>query len=230
MNLTMEAIRPQLDDFLERLLALWPGRLLFFGLQGSWRRGEATPESDVDLVVVLDRLLPGDPARYRELAAAAPFGREACGFLCGRSELEAWPRYDLLQLYQDTFALFGSLDALTGPFTAADAREAARTGAANLYHAALHSYLYDPAHAKAAALPVLLKSMFFVLRSAQFARSGRCAPSKAALLSELAGEERELLSASLQPAPLPKDGGGTDPLLLGLVQQCSLLLNEFGPR
>ncbi|MEO2798750.1 nucleotidyltransferase domain-containing protein, partial [Flavonifractor plautii] len=43
-----------MDAFLPPLLEALPGRVAFVGIQGSFGRGEAGPESDVDLVVVLD--------------------------------------------------------------------------------------------------------------------------------------------------------------------------------
>ena len=46
--------RPWMDAFLPPLLEALPGRVAFVGIQGSFGRGEAGPESDVDLVVVLD--------------------------------------------------------------------------------------------------------------------------------------------------------------------------------
>ena len=48
--------RPWMDAFLPPLLEALPGRVAFVGIQGSFGRGEAGPESDVDLVVVLDAL------------------------------------------------------------------------------------------------------------------------------------------------------------------------------
>ena len=41
---------------IEKLQKVFREKLLFVGLQGSYNRGEATPESDIDLVVILDKL------------------------------------------------------------------------------------------------------------------------------------------------------------------------------
>ena len=43
-----------LNRFAERVLQTFPGRTLFVGIQGSQGRGEATADSDIDVVVVLD--------------------------------------------------------------------------------------------------------------------------------------------------------------------------------
>ena len=51
------------DDYLARLTGLlteaFGSRLIYVGLQGSYLRGEAGPDSDIDAMVVLDRF--GEP-------------------------------------------------------------------------------------------------------------------------------------------------------------------------
>lgn len=79
-------------DFIDKLRAEFGERLRFAGLQGSYRRGEATEKSDIDMVVVLDGLTPADLSRYRALVREMPEADKACGFLCGTMELQAWPR------------------------------------------------------------------------------------------------------------------------------------------
>ena len=61
--------RPWMDAFLPPLLEALPGRVAFVGIQGSFGRGEAGPESDVDLVVVLDAVGAAEQARAEALAA-----------------------------------------------------------------------------------------------------------------------------------------------------------------
>lgn len=69
---------------IESWLPLWSravlerfgGRVLFLGLQGSSARGEAREDSDIDTVLVLDRLEASDlaalPEAGRALLAAGP--------------------------------------------------------------------------------------------------------------------------------------------------------------
>lgn len=66
-------------------------RLLCVGLQGSYLRGEARPDSDIDLLVVLDHVELTDLDRFHEAMRAVPEGGKAVGFTCGRDELAAGP-------------------------------------------------------------------------------------------------------------------------------------------
>ena len=51
-------IQSWMDLFLKELQSVFESRLVFVGLQGSRGRGEGRPDSDIDVVVVLDRLTP----------------------------------------------------------------------------------------------------------------------------------------------------------------------------
>lgn len=184
------------QDFVRRLLEDFPGQVVFVGLQGSYRRGEATGESDIDMVTVLERVGPEELRIYRDLVRSLPFGERACGFLCGREELSAWPPFDLLQLVLDTRPLYGSIQDL-GAFSAADLEEAVRVGASALYHAAVHSYLYAPRLGE--VLPGLEKSLFFLIRLEEKRRTGRWPDTRreAATLAGPLPEEAEARCAQI---------------------------------
>ena len=64
-------------DLLE---AAFPGRLVCLGLQGSYARGEATDRSDIDLVVILDRVELADVLIYRDILDRLPEREKSCGF------------------------------------------------------------------------------------------------------------------------------------------------------
>ena len=85
----------------EKLEGEFKQNLLFLGLQGSYRRGEATGESDIDVVVVLKHLNLSELKRYRTLIQSMPNAEKTCGFICGKGELQSWPHYDLFQLCHD---------------------------------------------------------------------------------------------------------------------------------
>lgn len=56
----MVNIENWLKHFEDKLAALYGSRLVFFGIQGSYARGEATDTSDIDVVVLLDKLEMAD--------------------------------------------------------------------------------------------------------------------------------------------------------------------------
>lgn len=184
-------------QFSQLLRGSFGERLRFVGYQGSYARGEATEASDIDVVAILDEVNTQDLDVYRRLVRTMPEGHLACGFLCGVKELEAWPKYDLYALWLDTKPILGSLEPLLPLLTRQDAWDALHIGAANLYHAACHSYLYqeDPR----LALPELSKAAFFCLRFYVLLRDGKYLATRRELLDALDGPHRELLS-------LPKTG------------------------
>lgn len=185
-------------EFAQRLRAEFGPRLLFIGCQGSYARGEATHESDVDIVAILDEADAAALERYRSVVGAMPQSGLACGFICGRRELENWPRYDLLSLALDTKPVVGELAPYLPEFTDGDRREALRIGAANLYHAVCHTYLYGDRERE---LPGLLKAAFFCLRLWALVREGIYCATRAELAQALTGRERRILDMLAGPRP-----------------------------
>lgn len=176
-----------------KLKAEFEERLRFVGVQGSRARGEAREGSDIDLVVLLDHVDADDLARYRAIVQSMPHNELACGFVGSESVLAAWPRHELFQFYHDTHALFGALPDVS-PFTRADALEAARIGASEIYHATCHAYVFD-GNAADGILESLFKGAFFTLQALQFARTGAYPHTKAELAAQLEGDEARILEA-----------------------------------
>lgn len=192
----MIEIKPWTDKAVAALKQAFAGRIVCIGLQGSYRRGEATDSSDIDLVTILDQVSIVDLDGYRRVIHSLPHGDMACGFIGGRGQLLHWPKYDLFQLCCDTLPLFGSLDAFSSLISKADIRAAVHIGAANLYHTACHSYLYadDPE----AALHGLYKSAFFVLKALYYLRTGRYPHTAQALFPLLELREQRILHGYMQ--------------------------------
>lgn len=100
---------------LEKWLADWTAcvdgifgeRIRFLGIQGSYGRGEATAESDIDVVLLLDGLQLEDLQAYDEAVSALPMREKLCGFVGGWEELIHWDKADLFQFIQDTRAFAG---------------------------------------------------------------------------------------------------------------------------
>ena len=187
-----------IDQWMDRLTGglkdAFGSRLLFVGLQGSYGRGEAGENSDIDVVTVLDKLEMADLETYRALVRTMPEHEKACGFICGAEDLRRWPRYDLAQLEQDTVPVYGSFRELLPPRSRDDLADAVRNGAAMLYHALCHSYLYGRG---AEGLGQRCKEAFFVLRALPEWRTGEYVPTRRELAARLEGTEREILECAM---------------------------------
>ena len=87
-----------LAEFVDHLRKMFGARLVFVGHHGSWARGEAQAESDIDTLVVLDRIESEDLANYRSVIDRMPLGGQgASGLLCSVPEIQAQLRSELLQ-------------------------------------------------------------------------------------------------------------------------------------
>lgn len=82
--------------------ATFGDRVHFIGLQGSRGRGDHTPTSDIDVVLILDDVTTADLDTYRTVLDRLPHRELTCGFFSGRAEIEHWPAYDLFQFVHDT--------------------------------------------------------------------------------------------------------------------------------
>ena len=91
-----------LECFRVKLVSLFGRRLRFFGLQGSYGRGEQTAGSDIDVVVVIDGMSRRDIFAYRTMLDTMDRSSMICGFVAGSEELRGWEKSDLLQLFLDT--------------------------------------------------------------------------------------------------------------------------------
>lgn len=210
-------IRDWTETFCARLREIFEDRLVFAGLQGSRQRGEASETSDIDMVVILDRVGMEDLNAYRKLVAEMPESDKACGFIGGREELLKWPRGEVFQLYYDTKPLIGRLDSFLPPFTKEDARAAVMAGAAALYHGACHAWVYDARPAE--ALPGLCKGAFFTLQALHFLETGTYVRTKKEMAALRNGAEKQLLTAWEEDAETG---------FRGLIAWSGGLLKRFG--
>lgn len=211
------------DRIKAQALAHFGERLLFLGLQGSWRRGEARPGSDVDLVLILDQLAIGDLDAYRDMIAALDQPGRACGFISGRAELQHWDKGELFTFYHDTRALYGQLAPLLPTIEAADIHRAIQTQAGALYHAACHSYLFEDA---AANLPALYKSALFLLRERAYLNEQNYYDRQEDLAQALASEDRAILRLIQSPPAAAKEA--LRACYEQLIRWAALLLRQYG--
>lgn len=189
-----------MDSFADAVRQAFGERVYCIGLQGSRARGEATEDSDIDVVVILDEWWEADWPRYEAVLNGLPERDKICGFVSGKRELLAWEPSELFGFYYDTIPWYGDLEELKTRFHMADARRAVRIGACGIYHACAHNRLHEKIEEM---LRGLYKSAFFTLRADYFCRTGQFIRNKSELLSLLEGEEREILAAGLENT----DGG-----------------------
>ena len=174
-----------LDIIIKKLQNEFEQRLLFVGLQGSYNRGEATPNSDIDIVVILDNLSFEDLKRYHSIIDSMPDKDKSCGFISGREELQNWSKSDLFQFFYDTKSLIGNLQDLIQAPTIEDAIQAVKIGAENLYHTAVHSFIHS--NNRTEDLKNLYKGVFFILQAKYFIETKKYIPTKMELLELLNG-------------------------------------------
>ena len=175
------------DKFLKALDEVFPKRVYFVGLQGSYSRGEATDNSDIDMVVILDNLSANDIATYNAMLDTLPHRELICGFLSGKDEILSWEPSDLFQLYYDTTPIRGSLDEALALLDESAINRAIKIGACNIYHGCVHNMLYEKSED---ILRGLYKCASFTLQAIAFKQTGKYMRKQSDLLSVLSGEDK----------------------------------------
>ena len=93
------SIEAWMRKYCEEMKKQFENRIWFIGLQGSYGRGEATEQSDIDVVLILDKITYEDLRTYSSLLEQLPNREKICGFVSGKEELLAWEPSDLFQFY-----------------------------------------------------------------------------------------------------------------------------------
>ena len=182
------------NTFLNALNEHFGDRVWFVGLQGSFARGEATENSDIDMVVILDELSSSDVATYNTMLDTLPHRELICGFLSGKNEILNWEPSDLFQFYYDTKPIKGSLDELL-PLIDDDAvTRAIKIGACNIYHGCVHNMLYEKSEE---ILRSLYKSASFAIQAIAFKKTGKYISHQKDLLEIVSPNERVIVETFL---------------------------------
>lgn len=163
-------IKYWMDAFLKALQNDFGDRVWFVGLQGSFARGEATENSDIDVVVILDKLSVSDISDYNKMLDGLSHRDLICGFLSGKNEILNWEPSDLFQFYYDTKPIKGSLDELLPLIDNEAIDRAIKIGACNIYHGCVHNILIDKSEE---VLKGLYKSASFVIQAIAFKETGK---------------------------------------------------------
>ena len=183
------------EKFLGALDEAFPNRIYFAGLQGSYSRGEATDESDIDMVVILDELSAEDIAIYNKMLDTLPHRELICGFLSGKDEILNWEASDLFQFYYDTTPIRGSLDEILILLDEVAINRAIKTATCNIYHGCVHNMLYEKSED---ILRGLYKSASFTLQAIAFRDTGKYIRHQRDLLSVLSDEDKVICETFLK--------------------------------
>lgn len=191
MNNNNFDINSWLKVFQEKLITLFGNRIKFFGLQGSYGRGEQTAGSDIDVVIILDEVSFKDLQLYQSMLDSYKEHDMICGFVSGERELMNWEKSDLIQLVLDTKPIIGSLEHLQNLFNDENIRRSVLTGACNLYHACSHNFL----HAKDSNMLVgLYKAARFTVRMKHFLDTGSYISTMKLLSEHVTDKDRTILN------------------------------------
>ena len=187
-------IESWMDHFVKSLLHHFQKRILFIGLQGSYGRNEAHAQSDIDVVVIFDKLSMQDLHAYDSIISVMDERENICGFVSGMEELLHWEPADLFQFYYDTKAYYGNLDALLERIDQNAVYQAVHTGVCNIYHACVHNILHEKSME---ILKSLYKQVIFVLQAKVFYEQGKYIAKRKDLLQVLDGHDQAMVSTCL---------------------------------
>ena len=181
----------------EKLQTAFGDRLIYVGLQGSYLRGEATEDSDIDVMLILRHMSPTDLDTYRRAIEELPDPKKSCGFICGAEEMMHWNPLEICHLLHTTRDCYGHLKSLVPAYTAEDVRTFIKLSLGNLYHELCHRYIHAPRADNIAALPGTYKGVFFILQNLHYLRSGCFVSTKQSLLWALTGQDKEVLEMGM---------------------------------
>ena len=192
-----------LDSYLNALIlscrAAFGERLLYVGLQGSWLRGEAQENSDIDVMVILDRFSVQDMDRYREILKRIGFFERSCGFICGRDELLRWDPLEVCQLRHTTKDLVGVLTDYLPAATQEDEVNYVKLSLGNLYHELCHRYIHADRERNVAAFRGACKGVFFLMQNLHYLETGHFILTKKELKAAVSAEDRRVLELTELP-------------------------------
>ena len=191
------------NTFLSALNDQFGDRVWFVGLQGSFARGEATENSDIDMVVILDELSAMDIQNYNKMLNTLPHRELICGFLSGKDDIMNWEPSDLFQFYHDTTPIKGSLDEVLTVVDENAVNRAIKIGVCNIFHGCVHNMLHEKSED---ILRGLYKSASFVVQAIVFKQTGNYIKHQRELLTVANPDEQAIINTFLSL----KKGGTVD--------------------
>lgn len=172
-------------------------RLAYVGLQGSYMRGEATENSDIDPMVVIDGLSVLDLNAYRKIIEKMEAPEKSCGFICSTEDLRHWNPLEICHLLHTTKDIYGELHALVPVYSDDDVENFVKLSVNNLYHEITHRYVHASELHNQNMISNSFKSVFFVLQNLHYLESSNFIATKRELLTQLSGIDAEVLEVAM---------------------------------
>lgn len=218
------------DAYLEKLTgaceAAFGDRLLYLGLQGSFMRREATENSDIDVMIILEDLSVSDMDTYREILKRLGSYERSCGFICGRNEMMRWNPLEVCQLRHTTKDLLGRLADFLPPATREDEIRYVQLSLGDLYHELCHRYIHRDRNKNIAAFRGTCKRAFFLIQNLHFLESGTFVLTRWELKEQISEEDRAVLELAEAPDDYDFDEAFT--LVFRWCQKAFLRVDRIG--
>ena len=186
-----------LNDYLHKFImacqSAFGHRLLYVGLQGSYLRGEANENSDIDIMIIIDRFSVKDMDTYRDILKGIGYFEKSCGFICGKDEITRWNPLEVCQLIYTTKDIFGTLKDLLPTATREDEINYVKMSLGNVYHEICHRYIHADREKNIAKFRITCKSLFFLIQNLHYLESGEFVGKKKDLKEQVSKDDCVIL-------------------------------------
>ena len=192
-------INSYLDSLIAECRSAFKERLLYAGLQGSYLRGEATENSDIDVMLILDRFSVQDMDVYRGILFRTGCPEKACGFICGRDEMQHWTPLEVCHIAHTTKDLYGKLSDYLPEASRADEINFVKFNLGNLYHELCHRYIHSDRDKNVRKFRDTCKGLFYLIQNICYLETGTFAQTREELKKTVSQEDRLMLTMSKLP-------------------------------
>ena len=192
-----------INDYVQKLIsqckAAFGERLLYVGYMGSYLRGEANENSDIDVMVVIDNITISDMNTYRDIIKGLGYFDKSCGFICGKDEMKGWSPLEVCQLINTTKDVYGKLEPLLSPFTREDEINYVKFCLGNLYHELCHRFVHSTREKNVEKFRGTCKFFFFLIQNLHYLETGNFILKKADLKNAVSEADRRVLEFAALP-------------------------------
>ena len=192
-----------INDYVQKLISqckdAFGERLRYVGYMGSYLRGEANENSDIDVMVVIDNITISDMNTYRDILKALGKYDKSCGFICGKDEMKGWSPLEVCQLINTTKDVYGKLEPLLSPFTREDEINYVKFCLGNLYHELCHRFVHSSREKNIEKFRGTCKFFFFLIQNLHYLETGNFILKKADLKNAVSEADRRVLEFAALP-------------------------------